>query len=71
MNPTPFLEKMYVAAVIKAHYWPLAWGAAGKLPEHRHPVNNYRLFKRAEVEKLLRQLEKPLSVTTHKLRRPK
>jgi len=47
------------------------WADSGKLPEHRHPVNNYRLFKRAEVEKLLRQIEKPLSVTTHKLRRPK
>src|SRR4051794_18123717 len=25
-----------------------SWGQAGKIPEYRHPVNNYRLYKRAE-----------------------
>lgn len=29
-----------------------AWGAAGKIPEYRRPVNNYRLYRRAELEKL-------------------
>ena len=24
-----------------------AWGASGKIPEYRHPVNNYRLYKQA------------------------
>lgn len=33
-----------------------AWGAAGKLPEYRHPVNNYRLFKRADLETVLTKL---------------
>jgi len=42
-----------------------AWGAAGKLTEYRHPVNNYRLFKLKEVEKLCRVIENPLR------RRPK
>ena len=36
-----------------------AWAAAGKLQEYRHPVNNYRLFRRREVERLLRQIENP------------
>jgi len=36
-----------------------AWGAAGKLTEYRHPVNNYRLFKLKDVEKLARQIRKP------------
>ncbi|MEP3480579.1 MAG: helix-turn-helix domain-containing protein [Fuerstiella sp.] len=35
-----------------------AWGAEGKLTEYRHPLNNYRLFKRKELEKVLRQLER-------------
>ncbi len=35
------------------------WGREAKIPEHRHPVNNYRLFKRGDLEKLLRQVEKP------------
>jgi excisionase family DNA binding protein len=38
-----------------------AWGAAGKLTEYRHPVNNYRLFKHADVERLARQIAAPLA----------
>ncbi len=38
-----------------------AWGADGKIPEYRHPVNNYRLYKTAELKKILRKLEKPVS----------
>jgi DNA (cytosine-5)-methyltransferase 1 len=33
-----------------------AWGAEGKLTEYRHPVNNYRLFKRRELDQILRKL---------------
>ena len=45
-----------------------AWGAAGKLTEYRHPVNNYRLFKQADVEKLCRQIRAPVA---RKIRRPR
>jgi excisionase family DNA binding protein len=38
-----------------------AWGADGKIPEYRHPVNNYRLYKRVELESILRTMEKPVS----------
>lgn len=34
-----------------------AWGAEGKLKEYRHPLNNYRLFKRKELMLILHQLE--------------
>ena len=34
-----------------------AWGAAGKIPEYRHPVNGYRLYRREELENLLRRIE--------------
>lgn len=37
-----------------------AWGAAGKLPEYRHPLNNYRLFKTSDIERLRRRIERPL-----------
>ena len=30
-----------------------AWGANGKIPEYRHPVNNYRLYKRQEIEQIM------------------
>jgi len=35
------------------------WAADGRLIEYRHPVNNYRMFKRDEVEKLLQRIENP------------
>ncbi len=38
-----------------------AWGAAGKIPEYRHPANRYRMYKQAELEKVNRQVE--LSLT--------
>jgi excisionase family DNA binding protein len=34
-----------------------AWGAAGKLREFRSPANGYRLYKREDLEKFLRQIE--------------
>ena len=34
-----------------------AWGASGKIPEYRHPVNNYRLYKRNELEGLMKRLD--------------
>jgi DNA (cytosine-5)-methyltransferase 1 len=38
-----------------------AWGADGKIPEYRHPVNSYRLYKRAELQRILRKLEQSVS----------
>ncbi len=32
------------------------WGRDGRIIEHRHPVNNYRLFKRRELDQILRKL---------------
>ena len=40
-----------------------AWASSGKLQEYRHPVNNYRLFKRDEVEALLEQITNPVPVS--------
>lgn len=36
-----------------------AWATSGKLQEYRHPVNNYRLFRRDDVEQLLEQIRNP------------
>lgn len=30
-----------------------AWGASGRITEYRHPANNYRLYRRDELEVLL------------------
>jgi len=33
------------------------WGRAGKIPEHRDPANGYRLYRRRDLEAMLRQIE--------------
>ena len=38
-----------------------AWGKDGKIPEHRHPLNRYRLYKQSDLEKFLKQIERSLS----------
>ena len=40
-----------------------AWGAAGKINEYRHPANNYRLYKRTDLERVLKQVETSASKT--------
>ena len=32
------------------------WHAAGKIPVYRNPISNYRLFKKTDLEDLLRQI---------------
>ncbi len=39
-----------------------AWGKAGKIPEYRHPANNYRLYKKNELETLLKKAQSPVPV---------
>ena len=36
-----------------------SWGAAGKIPEYRHPINDYRLYKREELVNVRRRIESP------------
>ena len=40
------------------------WGREAKIPEHRHPINNYRLYRRQDLEGLLKQLQKPMNRKT-------
>jgi DNA (cytosine-5)-methyltransferase 1 len=32
------------------------WGREEKIAEFRHPVNNYRLYRRSDLERLLRRV---------------
>jgi DNA (cytosine-5)-methyltransferase 1 len=32
------------------------WGREDKIPELRHPVNNYRLYRRSDLEEILRRI---------------
>jgi len=33
------------------------WSRAGKLPSYRHPINNYRLFKKDDLLALVRGIQ--------------
>ena len=35
------------------------WERAGKIVAHRHPVNRYRLFRREDLDAVLRLVERP------------
>ncbi len=35
------------------------WGESGKLPEHRHPINNYRLYRKKDLDELFKRIAKP------------
>lgn len=39
------------------------WCREGKIPEYRHPVNNYRLFKVNDLERLLVAIDRPVNQT--------
>ena len=34
------------------------WDRPGKLPARRHPMNDYRLYARKDLERIRRQLER-------------
>ncbi len=34
------------------------WDKSGKLPTYRHPINNYRLYRRVDLENFLEKMEK-------------
>ena len=48
-----------------------SWGAKGKISEHRNPINGYRLFKIADLERLLAEIEISGNAKSASRRRPK
>lgn len=44
------------------------WEAAGKIPVHRHALNNYRLFKVSDLDRLLKTTEQS---ATRRKRKPR
>lgn len=45
------------------------WGASEKIPEYRHPVNNYRMYKRADLQELIQRLEQSKSGPSRRQKR--
>ena len=44
------------------------WDASGKLKAPRHPINNYRLYKRGDLVKLLKKVDKKRKKITYRCR---
>ena len=42
------------------------WAANGAIPMHRNPANNYRLFKRDDLEKFLKTTAQPVNTDTRR-----
>lgn len=36
------------------------WGRDGKIPMHRNPINGYRLFKQSDLDRVLKEIGKPV-----------
>jgi len=58
--PTPSNLGQYLTVKMAAEFLGVSpstlrnWDRAGKLTPHRHPMNHYRLYRRAELEAVLR-----------------
>ena len=49
-----------------------SWGASRKIPEYRHPINNYRMYKRVDLERVLSDLENSgTSTSNHNVNKPR
>ena len=59
-KPMPEYLKIHEAAdLLKITKQTLRnWDKQGKLKPHRHPLNNYRLYKKSDMVKLLNKIEK-------------
>ena len=38
-----------------------AWGDRGEVKEYRNPANNYRLFRRTDLDRFLKKVERSAS----------
>jgi DNA-binding transcriptional MerR regulator len=52
--------------LVDAHHTPRKWAKRGEIPMHRHPVNGYRLFHRADLATFLHAIERPVKVPNKK-----
>ncbi len=56
-----FMHNAEAAGYLGIHHNTLRkWAARGEIPVNRNPVNGYRLFKRQDLEKFLRSIERPV-----------
>lgn len=42
------------------------WDKSGKLKAHRHPFNNYRVYKLEDIDKILEMIENNITIVKKK-----
>lgn len=47
-----------------------AWAREGKIPMHQNPANGYRLFRRIDLQRFLKGVERPVNANAKK-RKPR
>jgi excisionase family DNA binding protein len=58
---TEYLYTAEAAEYLGVHHNTIRnWAARGELPMHRNPANGYRLFKRTDLDKLLKKVAEPV-----------
>lgn len=56
---TEYVKVAEAASILGVSHNTLrTWAEDGKIPVHRNPANGYRLFRRADLEKFLRDVER-------------
>lgn len=56
-----YMHTAEAAAYLGVHHNTIRnWAARGELRVHRNPVNGYRLFKKTDLDKLLKKASEPV-----------
>jgi DNA-binding transcriptional MerR regulator len=72
MNQRDYLPVKQAAALLQvAPNTVRSWGAAGKIPEYRHPINGYRLYRKTDLEQVIAKLERSVVRPAKKRPRPR
>ena len=55
MNMNEYIKIEEAAEILNVSKMTLRrWDNAGKLKAYRHPINNWRLYKKSDIEKLMK-----------------
>lgn len=60
-NLTEYMHTVEAAEYGGVHHNTIRkWATCGEIPMHRNPVHGYRLFKKTDLDELLKKVVKPV-----------
>ncbi len=67
MNNSNFINIKDVAKILGVSKATLRnWDRDGKLKAHRHPFNNYRVYKIEDIDKIIEMIESNITIVNKK-----